>query len=772
MYLATQVFNRLDPDVQDFLYKTALLPFMTSAMAQALTGQETAEAILHDLYQRRYFTERRQETEAVYQYHPLFREFLTVKGKVAFSPDALQEVQQQAGLVLEDAGQFEEALSLLHQAEKFEETTRLICLRAPAMLAEGRFHSLEQWIQRIPKTMVAQSPWLQVWQASCRLPVAPKEAQTLFQQAFQHFKTQGDLAGSLIAWCGVVESILWFSQEFLELDSWMEILPALIPEKGAFPSPDIEARVVCDMFMALVFRRPQDPDIHEWVNRSIELLESIPDLNQRANVGFHIATHYFWRGEMRTASSILDLLRRIIPLSNAPPVAQVMLHLCATQDHWLKGETAAALAADHQGLQVAKEEGFLYGEMVLLALGVYVHMQEENLPAIEANLQGMKNNGVEQAKGFLRSFYHHLTAYVAFIRGDLMLAQEQNDISSRFIGQGAMPIPETANNIMAARIHTRRGNFQQAHDALIAAKSTTEAMNSDLFRLECSYVEATLALAQGDQQGGLQQLKVALEIAQRQGIFCQFWECREEQMPLFNLALEHDIEVAYVQEHIKKKKLKPLEPRLAPDRWPWAVKVSTLGRFTIELDGVPIESGRKVPKRVLGLLKAIIAFGGQEVPDIHVMDALWPEAEGDLAIGTLTTTIHRLRKLLGDDNAVMVKDGKITLDPYLIDVDVWAFEFLLKEASTAYQQGESEKRLNLCERAVKLYPGVFLPDDETEPWTAPHRDRLRKKYVMHLKTLCTAWCHDSRKAEAKALLEQAMEHEPKAEAIYQSLFEG
>lgn len=770
-YLATQVFNRLEPDVQDFLYRTALLPFMTGVMAQTLTGKETAEGILNDLYQRRYFTERRQDVEPVYQYHPLFREFLTLKGKATFSPDALRNIQHQAALILEDAGQFEEALSLLHQAENFEEATRLICLRAPAVLAEGRFHSLEQWIQRIPQTMVEQTPWLQVWWASCRLPVAPEEAQQQFEQAFHRFQEQGDSLGSLIAWCGVVESILWFNQDYLELDPWMEMLPTLMPENEIFPSPEIEARVVCDMFMALVFRRPQDPAIHDWVDRSILLLESIPDLNQRANVGFHIATHYFWRGEMQRASSILDLLHRIIPIASAPPVAQVMLHLTETQDYWLKGEVASALDANRKGLHLAKEVGLVYGEMLLLALGVYAHMQAENFSAIESHLQEMKSKGVEQAKGFIRAFYHHLTAFVAFTRGDFVRAQEQNEISIQHIGKGVMPIPETTNNFIAARIHTKIGYFHQAHQALAAAKATTEAMKSDLFRLECLYVEATLALAQGKEERGLQYLKDALGIAQRQGIFLQFWECREEQVGLFALALEHDIEVSYVVDHIKKKNIRPIEPRLAPDRWPWSIKVSTLGKFAIELDGVPIEVGRKVPKRVLGVLKAIIAFGGQDVPDIQVMDALWPEAEGDQAARACTINIHRLRKLLGDDKTVIVKDGKISLDPYRVWVDAWAFEHLLKDADVARQQGNTKKRFQLCERAVKLYPGVFLPDDEAEPWTSPCRERLRKHYRMTLEPLCAAWCHDGRNTDARLLLEKAMMHEPKAEALSQSLFE-
>ena len=58
----------------------------------------------------------------------------------------------------------------------------------------------------------------------------------------------------------------------------------------------------------------------------------------------------------------------------------------------------------------------------------------------------------------------------------------------------------------------------------------------------------------------------------------------------------------------------------------------------MHVDNKPIEFGRKAPKRTLGLLKAIIAFGGKGVPEQRLADALWPELEGDAAhelVGTV-----------------------------------------------------------------------------------------------------------------------------------------
>src|SRR5262245_20491038 len=51
-FFAIQVFDSLPQDMQRFLQVAALLPTMTAAMAQRLTGRDDAEAVLEDLYRR------------------------------------------------------------------------------------------------------------------------------------------------------------------------------------------------------------------------------------------------------------------------------------------------------------------------------------------------------------------------------------------------------------------------------------------------------------------------------------------------------------------------------------------------------------------------------------------------------------------------------------------------------------------------------------------------------------------------------------------------
>ena len=73
------------------------------------------------------------------------------------------------------------------------------------------------------------------------------------------------------------------------------------------------------------------------------------------------------------------------------------------------------------------------------------------------------------------------------------------------------------------------------------------------------------------------------------------------------------------------------------------------------------------------MLKALIALGGKGIDEERLMDILWPEADGDQAYSALTTTLSRLRQLLGE-KVLEVQAGRVTLNPRYCWVDVWTFE--------------------------------------------------------------------------------------------------
>ena len=90
---------------------------------------------------------------------------------------------------------------------------------------------------------------------------------------------------------------------------------------------------------------------------------------------------------------------------------------------------------------------------------------------------------------------------------------------------------------------------------------------------------------------------------------------------------------------------------------------------------------------------------------------VWPDAEGDDAKTSFDSNLYRLRKLLDIDGALQLAEGKLSLNPDLVWLDVWAFEAALDAGDV--------------DAALALYRGHFLALDAPLPWTLPARDRLQ-----------------------------------------------
>jgi LuxR family maltose regulon positive regulatory protein len=154
--------------------------------------------------------------------------------------------------------------------------------------------------------------------------------------------------------------------------------------------------------------------------------------------------------------------------------------------------------------------------------------------------------------------------------------------------------------------------------------------------------------------------------------------------------------------------------------WPWPVRIEVLGYFKLVVQGKVVSGRTKSQKKVLELIKAVIALGGKRVSATKLADALWPDAEGDDARNALKTTIHRLRKLLGGSEVVELKDGYLSLCSRCCWVDALAFSTLAKTPRS------SPSRIANLRQALKLYQGPLLAAEEDCPWMIAPRAGLQK----------------------------------------------
>ena len=157
------------------------------------------------------------------------------------------------------------------------------------------------------------------------------------------------------------------------------------------------------------------------------------------------------------------------------------------------------------------------------------------------------------------------------------------------------------------------------------------------------------------------------------------------------------------------------------------VTVLTLGTFGIIRNGKPVVFSGKAQKKPLLLLKALISLGGRHVRESAVTELLWPDSEGDAAHSAFSTTLSRLRHLLGSPEAVEVREGNARINPDCLWVDVWEFDRLSEQADQRSKGSDLSGMENL-QNAIRLYKGSFLPSDD-EFWTFPVRENVRNRFV-------------------------------------------
>ena len=232
-------------------------------------------------------------------------------------------------------------------------------------------------------------------------------------------------------------------------------------------------------------------------------------------------------------------------------------------------------------------------------------------------------------------------------------------------------------------------------------------------------------------------------------------------------ALEAGIEVEYVRDLVRRRGLVPENPPLHIENWPWAVKIRTLGTFELLKDGRPLQFSRKVQQKPFMLLKVLIALGRENLPEEEIADALWPEAEGDAQHQALNVTLHRLRRLLGHGEALVVHSGQMTLDSRYCWVDAHAFDRLLDQAERAERNGEKQKAADLTEKALELYRGDFLAEETKETWAVASRERLRTKFLRSIVKLVSHLEEAGRYDAVIEWCERGLEVEELAEELYQ-----
>jgi DNA-binding SARP family transcriptional activator len=192
-------------------------------------------------------------------------------------------------------------------------------------------------------------------------------------------------------------------------------------------------------------------------------------------------------------------------------------------------------------------------------------------------------------------------------------------------------------------------------------------------------------------------------------------------------------------------------------------RVHVLGRFRLTKGDTPIANRPRL-RKPQELLQALIAFGGTEVGAGVLIDALWPDSEGDAAYHALESALYRLRQLLGARDSVRMEGGKVSLNQDQLWVDMWEFEEEL--------QRPHDPKANDIERIRRLrllYQGHFLQHEAEKPWVLKARQELRDRLLGAIRDTARECERARRWEDAANLYRSGIELDSLNEGLYRGL---
>jgi len=691
----------------------------------------------------------------VYQFHALFLDFLRMRAGDTLPPAELGQLVERSARALESMPDVDAAMALWLGHGRWDEARRLILAQAESHSRSGRRQTLLRWIETIPEALREDDSWLVYWLGRAQLPTGPETGTRTLEHALRLFRAHGDPAGALDCLTTLVGGAFLGFHALEAMDGWLDDFLAEIERSAGFASAEAELRILGVLCTTLFHARPWHP-MTEPVYRRVEALLpqcADPEIALGAAMGALVVSGLC--GDFEVGDRVAALSISLASRDEASPSEAAW---CFGQVAWLRFQEARyddALECLARGLAIADANGLRVVRLALTLWRFTFEFRAIRWPVASATLaeaEAMPGHRQPMHAAQLALFRARRARQQGHRSDAIALALHSHALAQR-VGSR---LQEVVIGLSAADVLLDADQPDAARPLLAHVRTVVDrAPIYACFRAAMTLGEARLASVEGDGAATLEQLRQALALA-REGSSRYYLRFLDWSMvPLFRLALEEGIEVDLVHDVIRKMRLKP--PADAPDRWPWPIRIVTLGRFDVQVNGRSLAFPGKLPRKTLLLLKAIVAFGGHDVPEQTLCDALWGDEDGDAAVNALSITVLRLRKLLGTTEAIVHQGGRTSLNPDLCWVDARAFD---KRAISG---------MPATLETLDLYAGAFLRDDPGEAWSVAPRERLRGRFIDLLSGCSAALesCGDI--ASAIRCYLRGIEADPVVEAFHQGL---
>jgi DNA-binding SARP family transcriptional activator len=206
-----------------------------------------------------------------------------------------------------------------------------------------------------------------------------------------------------------------------------------------------------------------------------------------------------------------------------------------------------------------------------------------------------------------------------------------------------------------------------------------------------------------------------------------------------------------------------LARRLAP-----RVSIEDQGRVAIII-GNRLVAGSAIRRKVLALLCFLLTRPAMSSTRDQVLDALWPELDPEDALNSLNQTVYFLRRVFEEIYVEDLSPGYLHHDSDLVWLDSELVESRSNRCRDLIRRLPPTPQPDDVELLAEMYRARFALDFEYEDWAAPHRDGLHASYLEIVERAVTNDLETGHFDRGIRLARKVLDVDPTAEHVEFSL---
>lgn len=732
-YISLEQFDPLPAEIKEFVLGSAVLRTMGVESVNELLERSDAQEKLTQLQNLNLVIVEKEDGDARYRYHSLFRAFL-VSHVRSSDGEKFRELNMLAAQRMESENRWQDAVYHYIQASAWDNVVEVTEEVGWRMFEEGKWDTLAEWLDAVPAEEMTSQPRLMLWKARVL-----------------HYLNQLDAALSLVSraialleeredWLPLAEALVTrgMSQrvkgDYVASREALQRACRLLSEHEAPEEAVTEARKQLGMTLS------RTGDLNEAVQELtavVDVYEAEGDVYNIAHASMELGASLGMTGRLPEAAGFLERARQLwMKLSNGHMLVQTLLNLGMV--YYTQGDFERAREIYTQGLARAREAKSLNME-------VYASV---NLAEIQRDC-GEYQSALEAFNGALDDAWSIGDAYHCVyimdaianthrLAGDLIQAES-------WAGRASAEAEKTEGGFEQGICLLTRGLIQRQQGEL---KEAVEYFEKAVPYLREKDARRELAAAYFHAAGAyfsLKKKRVALEYLEKVAELVK--DLGYDHFLLVEAA-RNPLLVQYGAANKAADGYYARMKRLMKGAAPVAEGESEEG---IAADDATLTG--------FGFGHARVEYNGQEVSDLEwrseksremfffflcnrrglrkeeIVTALWPDMPEEKTTSAFHSSMYRLRKALYKD-IISKESGRYQLDPNgSFAFDVEQFQAALEAAAGAQATDEALKHM---ERAESLYKGQFAPEFYSE-WAETLRWQLEEQHMSLLGSLSAAY---------------------------------